>query len=120
MVLDKETTITLGVATVGVIAGWLFGRSLGRTINKMKLDTLKLENRILELELQNSLRTSKEEHAAQMEVWAKKIADTRAKVDDLTDQSAKALSDQAKWKEMFEKNELTPEQYFEKLSKYLP
>lgn len=120
MALDKETLITIGVGTVGVVAGWWFGRNLGKTINQMKLHSLKLENRILELELHEQQRIAKEVHAEKMAGLAKKIADNQTRLAELTNQTEKDLADQAKWKEKFEKNEITPEQYFEKLSKYLP
>lgn len=120
MALDKELVFTVGAGAVGIVAGWWLGRSLGKTINKMKLDTLKLENRILDLELKEELRASKEAHAEKMKGWYEKIAKNQALLAELTEQTEKDLIEQAKWKEMFEKNELTPEQYFEKLSMYLP
>lgn len=120
MTFDKDLALTAGALVVGSIAGWYFGRSLGKTINKMKLDTLKLESRLLDLELKEQLRASKEDHAEKMKGWAEKIAKNQALLAELTEQTEKDLIEQAKWKEMFEKNELTPAEYFEKLSMYLP
>lgn len=120
MTFNKDLALTVGVAAVGIIVGWRFGSQLARTMNKMKLDILKLENSIIELEGKEELRAAKEAHAEKMGVWAKKIADTQAHLATLTEQTEKDLIEQAKWKEMFEKNELTPEQYAEKLLMYVP
>lgn len=120
MTFDKELWLTIGGATVAAVIGWQMGSRMAKTMNKMQRDMLILERHIIELEGKEQLRTAKEEHEVKKAAWLKKIADTQSHLADLKDQTKKDLEEQAKFKKMFENNELTPEQYAEKLMKYVP
>lgn len=120
MAIDKEFWLTVGVGVAGAVVGWRMGKRLSKTINKLRLDILEMDNRILELELKERLHSEKETHAAKMAECAKKIADTQAHLDALTEQTEKDLAEQAELKEKFANNELTLEQYASALMKFVP
>lgn len=121
MNFDKEFWLTVGVGTVGAVVGYAMGRHLRKTINRMERDIAGLKLRCTQLEDGTIERIVRDEkHEALMEMARKKIADTQAAIAQLGKQTEKDQMEQAKWKEMFEKNELTPEEYLEKLSMYLP